>query len=652
MGLDLPELDDREYDDLLEQAKKLIPAYSDQWTDFNPHDPGMTILEILAWLTETHTYQLDQVTDAHREKFLHLVGHEPQPPTAATVPLALSAPEEITDTRLPAGTRLTVTDGTETNFQFETDQDLVLTAAAIEQVYTVDDSGVSDQTEANETEQMFYLPFGDSVDEESALYLGFDQDPFGETGALTLSVSFHDDNLPEPNPPMEPGRSGRFEPSVELRWDVFDPAEGSWYGLDQRSDGTNALYDGGPMEFELSDEVVEKPPRWDEMVFDGLDPDGYWLRCGVETPGYEIPPQIESISTNVVTSSHRARVTDEQLHQLDDSTSQYHSPSLDGQTYAFDHEPVLAATVSVDDEEFTEVPDFDASGPDDRHYVLDRERGTITFGDGAAGEVPPPDATVTATYVYGGGDAGNVSEAAVWRLTDPSVDIDGTRSIVEIDVEPLEPASGGEDGETIDDALRRARRDLRRPYRAVTADDYQSLAAATPGLRIGRTNVWIDEERATVIVVPYAPKAVRSPTPSDAFLETVRSHLRERTLLTDRLTVSGPRYVRLELTITGTIRKQYAQSGYDAAITDAIESYLHPLYGFDGDGWPFGRALTKEALQAEIQRVDAVDHVSDIRITAHGGRTIDDSTVQIDETALFSVETVSVDMRPTSDGGG
>lgn len=80
MGLDVPELDDREYEALLEQATKLIPAYSDEWTDFNPHDPGITILEVLAWLTETHSYQLDQITDEHREKYLRLIDHGCRPP--------------------------------------------------------------------------------------------------------------------------------------------------------------------------------------------------------------------------------------------------------------------------------------------------------------------------------------------------------------------------------------------------------------------------------------------------------------------------------------------------------------------------------------------------------------------------------------------
>jgi predicted phage baseplate assembly protein len=372
--------------------------------------------------------------------------------------------------------------------------------------------------------------------------------------------------------------------------------------------------------------------------------DGHWLRCRVATDGYEIPPQFDRIRTNVVEARHAVTVADEQLRLREDGKSHHRSPLLDGQSYTFAKSPVLSATVSVDGEEFTEVSDFDASGAEDPHYVLDRERGTVTFGDGVAGRVPPPGATVTASYVYGGGDEGNVSGAATWRFTDsgPGADL----PVAEIDIE-AGPASGGTEAESIQEALRRARRDLRRPYRAVTDEDYQYLAANTPGLRIGRTNVWIDGEETTVVVVPYAPPSVHSPRPSAAFLDTVRDHLRERTLLTDSVTVSGPRYVRLELSISGGIRSQYAKSGYESAITGAIESYLHPLTGFDGDGWPFGRSLTETELIAEIETVDAVDYVSGLRITAHGGTTLDDGRVRIDETALFSVEDVTVDMTAT-----
>lgn len=650
MGLDLPDLDDRSHEDLLEQAKKLIPAYSEEWTDFNPHDPGITILEILAWLTETHTYQLDQVTDKHRKKYLELIGHRPRPARPATARIRLTPPADTTGVRVEAGSKLGVTDGTEETLQFETDQDVVLTRADVTRVLTVDGTRTSNHTETNETEGLVYRPFGDDVRPGNALYLGFDADPFDRTAAVTLWVSYHEEALPDPTPSTDDRDAGSFSPSVDLDWAYYSSEAGEWRPLTVVADGTNGFYESGLVELTAAD-AGEVATEWDGPVAEQRDAGMDWIRCRVATAGYEIPPLVEAIETNVVTASHAVSVTNERLRPVGGEREQGSGLALDGQRYAFANRPILSATVYVDGARFTRVADFDASGPDDPHYVLDREAGEVVFGDGTAGRVPDADATVSAEYVYGGGDRGNVSAEAVWRFVDPATEAAGDVDVTDVDVTPLSAASGGADAESIDAALRRARRDLRRPHRAVTEDDYRQIAAGTPGLRIGRTNVWTDGEETTVIVVPYAPSDVANPTPSEAFLDAVRSHLRERTLLTDRVRVSGPQYVRLEITVTGTVRPKYAGSGYESAVADAVGAYVHPLDGFGGDGWPFGRSLTKAGLIAEIEAVDAVDEVTALSITAHGGTAFADGTIAIDDTALFALEDVTVEMAAPSGGG-
>jgi hypothetical protein len=50
MPLDLPNLDDRTYEDLVAEALRLIPNYAPEWTNYNPSDPGITLIEISAIL--------------------------------------------------------------------------------------------------------------------------------------------------------------------------------------------------------------------------------------------------------------------------------------------------------------------------------------------------------------------------------------------------------------------------------------------------------------------------------------------------------------------------------------------------------------------------------------------------------------------------
>ena len=82
--LDPPDLDDRKWQDLVDQARDLIPIYSPEWTDHNPSDLGMTLVELFAWLVEGMIYRLNQVPDKNFIEFLNLVGITRDPATPAS----------------------------------------------------------------------------------------------------------------------------------------------------------------------------------------------------------------------------------------------------------------------------------------------------------------------------------------------------------------------------------------------------------------------------------------------------------------------------------------------------------------------------------------------------------------------------------------
>ncbi|HEX6904125.1 MAG TPA: baseplate J/gp47 family protein [Thermoanaerobaculia bacterium] len=73
MSLPLPNLDDRTYDDLLEEMRARIPSLSLEWTDHNPSDPGITLLELFTWLTEMLLYRVNRVPDETVRTFLRLL---------------------------------------------------------------------------------------------------------------------------------------------------------------------------------------------------------------------------------------------------------------------------------------------------------------------------------------------------------------------------------------------------------------------------------------------------------------------------------------------------------------------------------------------------------------------------------------------------
>jgi Baseplate J-like protein len=73
MSLPLPALDDRTYSDLVEEARALIPGLDPGWTNHNPSDPGITLIELFAWLTEMLIYRVDRLPRENVRTFLRLL---------------------------------------------------------------------------------------------------------------------------------------------------------------------------------------------------------------------------------------------------------------------------------------------------------------------------------------------------------------------------------------------------------------------------------------------------------------------------------------------------------------------------------------------------------------------------------------------------
>ncbi|NMA13633.1 MAG: putative baseplate assembly protein, partial [Clostridia bacterium] len=72
-------MDTEEYRDILDDARNMIVSLYPEWTDFNYHDPGITLIELFSWIKESQQYYIDQIGDENRKKFLKLTGIQPHP---------------------------------------------------------------------------------------------------------------------------------------------------------------------------------------------------------------------------------------------------------------------------------------------------------------------------------------------------------------------------------------------------------------------------------------------------------------------------------------------------------------------------------------------------------------------------------------------
>ena len=141
MVLPVPNLDDRRFQDLVDDAKRLVAQKCPEWTDHNVSDPGVTLIETFAWMTDQLLYRLNRVPDRLYVKFLELIGVSLFPPTAArtdeTFWLTSALPETV---RIPAGTQVaTVRTETEEAIVFTTTADLAIVTSSMTRIGSMTD---------------------------------------------------------------------------------------------------------------------------------------------------------------------------------------------------------------------------------------------------------------------------------------------------------------------------------------------------------------------------------------------------------------------------------------------------------------------------------------------------------------------------------
>ena len=127
MPIPLPNLDNRTFEDLVDEMRALIPRYAPDWTDHNLSDPGMTLIDLFAWLAEALIYRLNRIPQGSEARFLELLGARFQSSRPATATLAVTASELAAPLTIVRGTPLIArTDRPADAPVFETTQELQL----------------------------------------------------------------------------------------------------------------------------------------------------------------------------------------------------------------------------------------------------------------------------------------------------------------------------------------------------------------------------------------------------------------------------------------------------------------------------------------------------------------------------------------------
>lgn len=621
MAFESPRLDDKDFNDLVQEALKRIPIYTPEWTDHNLSDPGVTLIELFAYMTDVMLYRLNRVPERHYIKLMELVGMSLAEPEAAKsrITMWLSAPQMV-DIPIVEGTEVATTrTENEDPVIFSTDYNFTIKVAKLDHVLTSvrrDDGSRTYKVQDAKQAATGFVGKGFNIFQEKpqpgdAIYFGFSRDMTDHIVGIDVTVDRAAGAGIDPsNPPYI--------------WEALSnrsPVE--WTRCEIDEDGTRAFNVPGIIRLFVP-KMVEG--RIEEA-------DGFWIRCRLlrtreNEAQYQESPFFQKLNVaswgGTIDITHANVVRNEVLGRSDGSP---------GQKFNLQNLPILERTedehllVRLDgdrEEVWTEVPDFANSTATDKHYTLDSITGEVRLGpsmpqrDGSVrtyGAIPPKRALLMMNqYRYGGGTSGNLQAFAINSLK---------TSIPYIErITNRQPAIGGLNAESVEDAKIRLPGHLRTIERAVTANDFQYLAhRAAPG-RVARAFALPvaaeTSSRVNVFLIPHVRDPERIIAQDELELPDdvkalVDNYLDERRLLTTRLEILPPQYYWVRVKVRVRASKHYKTDRVEKAIYDRLYRFINPITGgMHQDGWAFGRDLTTSDIIAALQDIPGIDFIRSV----------------------------------------
>jgi predicted phage baseplate assembly protein len=657
MALVSPILDDRSYAQLKDELVRRISVYTPEWTDHNESDPGIALLELFAYLGESTLFRFNQIPETTKIEFLRLLGvraRTARPAAAllaATTDRAAGVPIE-SGTEVRAGSVVFSTTGATQVWPVEV---VAVGKTAAPEVPDADATNAADRVEADrradarsrarladDEPAVFYVTTPVPVDPMAAEAVPLDVDltldrslwvavlrtrstDLAALGGRSLFVAVaFDETLERPFALQDlddaAGRFGSPDLATDpppMLWRLWNGPGREFTVLDVGDDTTRGLVTSGVVEVLLPQRIPlldpqapgagaeDEPPPLDdtELAARVLA----WIQVG--------RPETDHLNDGV------GRVRWVGVNGLRAEQARTARPELLGtgtgdadQVYPLSQHPVLPGTTRVQVQEdgtwqdWVEVDTFVLSGPDDRHYTVDHDAGTVHFGGTL---VPQLGQQIrVASYRYGGGVAGNVPAGALG-----AIDTGGVRV-----TNPL-PAVGGSNAASLIDALDAIPAQVHRQDRAVVADDFATLAVEVTGVARAETLALLHPDRphvetpGVVTVVVFAAEdltAPQAPLPGLGLLRRVAAFLDERRLVTTELYVVPPTYRRLAVSIGLAVRTGYQVDAVRRWVDTILRQYLAPLppLGPDGAGWPLGRAVRVAELEAVAVQVEGVEFVT------------------------------------------
>lgn len=635
----LPEvnLDTGSFEEIAREGRNLIGSIYPEWTDYNYHDPGITFLELFAFLKEAQQFHMDQIGDRHKKKFLKLLGivRRGRSPARMMASMDVDMPLLLCrGSRFRAGSMV-----------FETEEDQFLPGIHVTGMTAREISGHTFSVDTGKKEQgreMMIYPFGRQPQPGSEWLLRLDG-PLKQGQDICLGIRLYDGYEVKRNP-IEDNRV--FYPLTEI---CLEYARGDGYRKASiKRDETWGLIRSGRICFSLGEDMEP----WEES-----GERGYFLKIRLEKGRYDTAPAVREASLGHLRVAQRetkacwrkGEPAGDGLYRADryGKAGEEFCLLKDGEPgegreiwsacYLGDFYPkrILGVGDGFPNQRFP-VPadgfmaggfrilveslarpgvyemweqreDFDCAGPEDRVFVTDEEKGEILFGNGWRGMVPEREIRIVECFCTQG-SAGNIKAGK-------EIFLEGREAgpcVI------MEDGQGGREGETLAQCQTRAVRELNDPGRAVTGADYESLVRRTPGLRIQAVKVLKpdgdgDGPEDNVVHVAVRPFCdMGEGVLSAPYRKNIMAFLEERRLLGTRISLCSPEYTEIGVYVEISAKPGYLR--IREQVGEEIQGFFKKLEG------TFGPFISRGSLYARLDQLEGVQKIHMLSIEARGNR--------------------------------
>ncbi len=632
MALPIPNLDDLDFEDLVEQARGFIPRYASEWTDHNIHDPGITLLELAAWLVDQQIYRAGFVSDRHIKAFAALLGVYAQRGTAAH---GLLWPHDFTidnekkesGVSLDVGTKVSSIEQPDVPFQLTDsiyisaarfvqnrteEQQTAFTISAFTQSRRVAPALEEKNGKPGVIELLFDRPLVDSDGSESNYSISIGIELENSITMLALKKSL----------------GGKLVADYRI-----EQGNASWHRAKIIKDDTYALNQTGVVLLKLPSGTMASEK---EVPLSRL-------RLSVRERINPLPPRIKRVSLNVLPVVQYETIAPSLIGRSNGLPDQTFHLNLENLPEG--EEIKLEVTEKGKFIEWSLIEDLIEASPQDRVFEMDTALNEIRFGNGVNGRIPLVDSQIQhLLYRLTLGEAGNLRSGINWVVSGAPKHSEQENYGLN-----LIPFQKGTNSWGMERLIAEARKAALKRNVLLTNSELENAAKALQGMAVERATVLVgfhpahpDRETKNtraLIIIPARSEEHNPllPTPH-RYLIAMETALSPSRVLGERLSILPARRVPVAVQALLLI-----EDGFDANLVfeeakKMLKARLSDIYvenHLDIEPWPLGRDVTCQEIKSLLAKVYGLLAVTQCHLTSDE-KVLKDSgvTLQADEIAI------------------